>query len=500
LAGAGTYSGSTQGLASSYALACRTSTGPDAVFRFALTEPHDVQVTVSGGGSGVGVALRQWSRCATGPEEKCTTGNPPTLLRRSLPAGEYAIVVQSSGAGAAFDLSLRITDPTEVPPVDVCSASTTDISGGGTFTGMFLETENDYALSCHTGAYRDAAYRFTIATPQDVTLMASTTAAFTPTTYVSIVSDCASASTTVRCTSQYGGVSVLQRELAAGTYYVLVESSAADASTWSLTASFSDPAPRTSGDACSSALEITAAAPASVAGAGLELDSGTSCGGSSTSYHDASFYFDLAATSDVTLRTTQAATHYATLQTACGVVSSELRCWSGSGTVGQSWRSLPAGRYYVTVALPTWATGDLVASLEVRPPTPIPPNDQCAGAIVLTHGSVRRDTTVGFEDHVRGGTCASTSYPDAFYAFSLTEPRLVVLNVLDADGGTSRLYLTLRASCTDTADIQCVASAFGSTSATLARVLDPGDYVLIVETTSTDPTDYTISASFFAPP
>src|SRR5689334_22444195 len=40
LPGPGTYSGSTVGLTSDYTLGCFTGTGPDAIFRFTLTEPH----------------------------------------------------------------------------------------------------------------------------------------------------------------------------------------------------------------------------------------------------------------------------------------------------------------------------------------------------------------------------------------------------------------------------------------------------------------------------
>src|SRR5690606_40746728 len=64
----------------------------------------------------VAVALRPWAQCASGPDDKCNNGAPPTFLRRSLPAGEYAIIVQASTGGGAFDLNLRIDPPTDIPP------------------------------------------------------------------------------------------------------------------------------------------------------------------------------------------------------------------------------------------------------------------------------------------------------------------------------------------------------------------------------------------------
>src|SRR5690606_28977591 len=130
------------------------------------------------------VALRPFASCAAGPDDKCSAANPPRILRRSLPAGEYAIIVKT-GFGSAFDLTLSIMPPTPIPPVDVCNAGTEDVSAGGTFTGMFVEVEDDYALSCHsagTREYRDAVYRLRLTEPKDVTITGSTTGSFGTTT------------------------------------------------------------------------------------------------------------------------------------------------------------------------------------------------------------------------------------------------------------------------------------------------------------------------------
>ncbi len=509
LPGAGTYSGSTSGLVASYTLSCRAA-GPDAVFRFALTEPHDVQVTVSGGGTAVAVALRAWSQCATGPDEKCNAGSPPTLLRRSLPAGEYAIIVQSSGAGAPFDLNLRITDPTPIPPVDTCNAGTQDLCGGApcttvtgaTFPGMFVEVEDDYSLSCSSSGRRDAAYRFTIDSPKDVTLTATTTTSGY--TYLALTTNCSSTSGELRCiASSYAAASTLrQRELPPGTYYVLVESSVASTPGWNLNVTITDPVPRTAGDACSNPIDISEATPGGggsgmVSASLLELDTGTSCGGSTTGYRDATFRFTLTETRDVTLTTSASgSTQYVSLRSTCGSPSTDLRCWSGSGTLGQSWRSLPAGTYYVTVST-TSTTATITANLTTGPPTPVPPNDRCPGAITLVSGTSRRDTTIGFEDDATGGSCATGSRPDAFYTFTLAARSTVIISVSDADGGSTQFYLTLRRNpCATGTQVACQA---GSPS-TINTVLDPGTYFLQVETNATDTSDYNIFPTFFASP
>ena len=371
LSGPGTYSGATRALASDYTLGCSTRSGPDAVFRFTLTEVRNVTVTVAGGGSGTAVTLRNFAECARGPEVRCNGGTPPSVVRRSLPAGEYAIIVQTP-AGAPFDLTLRSESPTPDPP----------------------------------------------------------------------------------------------------------------------------------GDTCDSAIDITTST-GNVEIADILEDTLPSCSPTFGTYRDAYFYFDLAAVSDVTLTTTEGGFHYVSLASTCGDVGSEVRCWSGSGSPMQTWRSLPAGRYYVTVGT-SRTTGPISATVDIRPPTPIPPNDRCAGAIMLTNGTSRMDSTIDFSDDVRGGTCAGTTRLDAYYTFTLSTRQRTILSVSDGDGGTTRFYLTLRSDCgtpSDSSSIACVSGTTSPTpaSATMNQVLDPGTYYLLVETTSTDASDYNINAAFFPP-
>jgi len=488
--GPGTYSGSTAGLSASYTLACRPS-GPDAVFRFTLTEVQDVRITVSGGGTGVAVALRPWAQCATGPDEKCSAASPPSILRRSLPAGEYAIIVKTS-AGAPFDVNLMFGPPTPIPPVDLCSPTTMDVSAGGSFAGMFEEVEDDYSLSCHSGSWRDAAYRFTITEPKDVILTGSTSgAAWTPTTYLVLTSDCAVATAERACRSSTSA-EIRQRSLPPGTYYVLLESSATDATTWNLTVSITDPAPRAVGDACTTAVDITSGSgTASLATA--ELDSGTSCGGTSISSRDVYFYFDLATTRDVTLTTDGAGFHYASIQPMCGSTGSELRCRSGSGPLVQTYRSMPAGRYYVAVAT-TLSSGTVTAMLTTGPPTPVPPNDVCGGAIEVGMGYSNRDTLVAFDDDVIA--CSGTGRPDAFYRITLATRRQLIASATRVSASTQQVYLTLRTTCT-TGDVQC---ANGSRTASIDRILDPGTYYLVVEMLAGQEEDYTLNVFVVDPP
>ena len=366
LSGAGTYSGATRSLRDDYTLSCTSRGGADAVFRFTLTDVRNVTITVAGGGSGTAVSLRRFADCERGPDARCNDGSPPSVIRRSLPAGEYAIIVQTPTANP-FDLSLRLEDPTPDPPADTCDSAIdiTSMSGSANIADLLEDTLPS-------------------------------------------------------CTSSFG------------------------------------------------------------------------------TYRDAYFYFDLAAEQDVTVSTSDGTNHYISLQTACGDVSTETRCWNGSGTPRETWRSLPAGRYYVSVGT-RQTTGTVNASVDIRPPTPIPPNDRCTGAIMLANGVSRMDTTIDFADDVRGGSCAGTSRPDAYYIFTLSTRQRGVISVSDGDGGSTRFYLTARTGCGSPSDSSSIACTSGNGSATLNHIFDPGTYYLLVETSSSDTSDYTISSAFFPP-
>jgi hypothetical protein len=490
----GTFSGSTAGLTSNYAISCASGTGPDAVFHLTLTAPHDVRVGVSGI-AGASVALRDWGTCSAGPDLKCSNAAVPSVLHRSLPVGEYAIIVRTP-SGGSFDLSMMITDPTPIPPIDVCGAGTEQITATGIFRGRFEETSDDYRLQCHTGTFRDAAYRLVLTEPSDVILTATTSgAAFGGSTaYVSLLTNCSDAASTMSC--QFGGpAEVRRRGLAAGTYYVLVEPGANDSTDWQLNATItSPPAPRAVGDACGTAVPVTLTASgttetgsATAALATAELDSGTSCGGTTPGNADVYFSFRLDSTRDVTLTTNGAGFHYVALQSTCGSIGSDLRCRSGSSPYSQIFRSLPAGTYYVAVAT-TLRTGTVTTTVETRPPTPVPPNDRCSGAIDMSAGGLRRDTLIGFEDDLAGGTCSPAGAVDGFYRITLTEPQVVTI-IATPVTGTSQAYITLRDSCSAGTALACAAGTGSPPGTTLVRELAAGTYYVMVEMFSTFATD-----------
>jgi hypothetical protein len=485
LPGAGIYSGATRSLRNDYTLACSSSSGPDAVFRFTLTETTDVRISLAGGGSNAVIALREFAQCATGPEVKCNQGNPPSMLRRSLPAGDYAIIVRTATA-TIFDLVVRFNlPPTTTPPVDLCNATTLDVSAGGMFDGMFEEVDDNYTLQCHAGSgFRDVALRLTIPAgmPKDVTIAARTSGgAFTPTTFVALATDCSSVASTVQCVNTFDLATLRRRGLAPGTYYILIESSDAAAVMWSANVTITDPIPRAAGDACSTAIDITSA-PGSVDLAMMEHDSGNSCR-SGVAFRDAFFCFTVPAGGrDVALTTSGTTPGGAAFNVGtalgnvgtCGLSGSELRCTTGTTPITQTWRSLPAGRYCATAATTT-AMGTLTAAVTMSPATPIPPNDRCAGAIRLASGALRTDTLNAFEDDIVA--CVGTMRPDAFYEINVTVPSFVTITVTPQAGFTSAATVSLRRSCSDPTSFGCATG----TPASIATDLMPGVYTIVVE-------------------
>lgn len=491
----GTFSGSSTGLRSDYTLSCASgSSGADSVFRFHLDATRDTRVTVSGA-SGTAVALRPFPLCSAGPDDKCNAQTPASFIRRSLPAGDWALIVRT-GTPGPFDVRIELSDPTAIPPVDRCAPGTTDVSAGGTFMGAFEETSDDYTLSCHSTGFLDAAYTFTIpaGVTRDVVVTGTTTSATgTAAPYLAITSDCASSAATVVCTTPSSSM-LRRRSLGPGTYYILVEASDAAARTWTINVTITDPAPRAVGDACSSAIEITPPS-GMTTGMGsttlstLEYDVGTSCG-AATGARDAYFHFHTDALQDVSVTTSAGGgSHSQAVSTECGVRAAELRCRTNTGSYSQTFRSLPAGDYWITVQT-TAGAGVVSASIVIRPPTTVPMNETCAGPTALAYPTDSRplDTLTAFVDDLAGGSCGATGMVDAFYQFTLPVTRHVILSATTVPAGSRRIVVTVRGACGPGIDLMCN-SGMGSAT-TPSTLLDPGTYYVFVEMAEADAGDF----------
>jgi hypothetical protein len=251
------------------------------------------------------------------------------------------------------------------------------------------------------------------------------------------------------------------------------------------------PAPRAPGDACTSAIDITTAAGTVDMGT-LENDGGNSCM-TDTFAVDANFFFDVpAGGADVTLTTTSSEPFGtwigSSVGTTCGSTATELTCRTNSTPMTQRWLSLAEGRYYVTTATFSMFGTLTVSAAITTPPTPIPPNDRCAGAIALTSGTVSRGTLLGFGDDASG--CGFGGQPDAFYSFTLTRRSNVTLVASPGAGFTGDAWLTVKSSCAGIGSLACG----NGRPAAISQDFDPGTYIVMVESNDdTSAGDFTVT-------
>ncbi len=210
--------------------------------------------------------------------------------------------------------------------------------------------------------------------------------------------------------------------------------------------------------------------------------------------HDVVARLTLTAPRDITLEGSSASTSVGlSLQTVCGAPSDagmpELDCNLGFPAIIRR-HSLPAGTYFIVVALSASARADLTVRLS--DPTPAATNDTCATPITIPDpGGTYRGDLIGVADDVNT-TCGGTAR-DVVYTFTLADTRDVSLML--AAGRSDFVNLSLTRTCARMPDM--VRCDSGSTVSFTAHQLPAGTYFVIVE--SFNPVNYTLQATFSAP-
>ncbi len=511
LPGAGTYSGSTRRLDDTTALSCSPG-GRDAFFTFTLTTVQDVRVSASG--PQAAVALRNNASCETDEDIRCSVGTSPEIFLRSVEPGSYTIVVTQTGTNDVFDLVLRFEDATTPPPIDVCAGPPdgVDVSAGGSFMGMFLDTADDYELSCGSvGGGDEAAYFFDLPPTGnfDVELRATGIGgAFREDNIaVSLVTDCDDNETELGCTNTPGSANLSLRDVAPGRYFVLVERQFPSITSWTLDVTITPIAARIPGDSCNVAVDLTPpmgmttrSGTSALAGTPMPgFDGGVTCNPAAA--RDAYFEFTLDATQDVRVTTDVGfSSHSAALMDTCGDTATERRCTTRTGIQTQLFRSLPAGTYFVVIA--TGATfGTANASIEILPPTTPPANEICSGATVLT-GPTSTISAVDLTGYQRDepGCRGGTNNVDAFYEFTLAAPSFVTVSAVPAMGTDPlNLTLTLRDACGTTVNRACETGMMG-TGPSITQALAAGTYVVVAEAPELVASTFDLSFTAIATP
>jgi hypothetical protein len=480
------YAVSTRGMRFDYGLSCNSGGGgftPDAVFQITIPDDElngrDLRVQVGGGGpfeSSSVVAIRRMDQCEDGPDVRCSgMGN---VLARSLAPGDYAIIVQSSSTARAMNMHVTVSDPTEIPPVDVCDAGTEVIRESGTFRGRWEDTSDNYTVTCSMAGMGGGSDG-----PADISITEDSGAA------VALVTDCSNTTTTRRCVSSASFESLRVRNLEAGTYYILVEPPPWTSTVeWALRVTITrPPMPRRMGDWCDEPIEVAlAGVPPDETGTGtgmlaadMELDGSNTCTGmrGDPSARDVYYHFTLTETRDVTLGFADlgfASYTYALWNGTCGSLA-ELRCRSLFGETTDRILSLPAGEYFVTIASSSIVSPELTVTTST--PTPVPANDRCDGAIDIST-MMSAGTLVDAGDDTLA--CGDFGMVDIFYSFVVSEPSFVFV-AANTTEGAGTLAVSIRDSCSASSTIACGTDPGGSAgvSAELEARAEP--YIVVVE-------------------
>ena len=465
---------STVAMTNDYDVSCTTSStredGPDAVFTFTLTETKDVSVEVQGIDNDAVLEIRPASSCTSETGNfGCSapsTGLQPFVLARSLPAGDYAIIV-STERETAYDLAFTLAPPTTLDlSMDSCDTTMVDISAGGTFTGSFEgdlrydgdELNDNYTPPCRSSSfnYAEAAFRLTIPAGElrDVLLQgytfSSTGSGRQP--YIYLTDDCDAPSPDItQCAEadSSGDPATLRlRNLPGGTYFVVLDADFSSDVNYSLDVQVMPASGSNPGDACvaGNPVDITSGT-GTIDLATLEHtpDAGSFCRTNGSTATDAFFQFTLTSEQDVTVTTTSSPSvrHTAGLSDTCGSVPNDYNCLGATGGSGSKlYRRLPAGTYFVNVTT-LETTGTISASIATAAPTPAPANNTCATAKTLTSGAVENISLPDYDSN--GDYCGEVGWLDAYYTFTLAAQSSVTLR-----GENVRGVVLLDGSCTGT--------------------------------------------------
>ncbi|MDQ3031618.1 MAG: MopE-related protein [Myxococcota bacterium] len=345
----GTFMGTMLDVDDDLTTGCGFSGSPDLVYAFTTTAERDVRISATATtGESVAWEVRPTCESAAGAV-RCAYGGPASGRIHQLPAGTYYLVLEGpSHTEVDFTLSVEFLDPTPPLAGDQCS-NAIPLTLGTPTTGSLTDMEDDLDTSCGF-RYRDVVYSFTLPVRRDVSI---DIAAGTTFMNASVRTACAEGSSQLRCSSG-GPLRMRLRDLAAGTYYVVVEALRAATFTIGVT----DTAPTTAvavtgNDTCATA-HVVPATGGLFTGTTVALADDVrtaSCGGMAQS-PDAVFQLVLTSRQRV-IASTDGSTFDTVLHVHNGMcrTGAETACDDdgGEGSTSLLDRTLDAGTYYYVV-------------------------------------------------------------------------------------------------------------------------------------------------------
>ena len=348
----GRFDGTMVEVADDYDTVCSFSGSPDLVYTFTTTEVRDVQISAQAP-SGDRMAYSVRTTCDSDASAvRCDYGDPAAGVLHQLPAGTYFIIVEGAASrDVDFTLDVQFLAPTPATAGDSCS-NAIPLALGVETSGTLFGLENDHDVSCGF-RYDDAVYSFELTEDADVTVEVDAGVLAN----ASVRTTCTDGAlpSQIRCTS---GNPVRQRirNLAAGTYFVIVESATPGGFTIEVDATTPPtiPVDVTGNDNCGSAFVIPATGGLFHGDTTSLLPdyAGTSCGGGAGN-NDAAFQLVLTERRRV-VAATQGSLYDTVLHiqgATCRSSGGDIYCDddAGEGLTSLIDRNLDPGTYHIIV-------------------------------------------------------------------------------------------------------------------------------------------------------
>ncbi|MBN1772861.1 MAG: DUF4215 domain-containing protein [Deltaproteobacteria bacterium] len=344
----------------------------------------------------------------------------------------------------------------EAPGNDTCSGTPIDISTGGTFLGSTCAATNAFTATCGGGAGSpDVVYRLELAVGADVTL---DTVGSDYDAVLQLRSGPGCPGTQLACDDNSAGGTPGQarifRNLAAGTYFVVVDGSGTSSRgnyNLNVLVSTTPPPPN---DACTGAIDISAGGVFSGSTAQAADDHSYSCRPSSTGGRDVWYTFSLLQREVIYLDTVDGNTWDSVLQlrsgscassTAVACADDQCRSYSG-GHRSQIVQVLDPGTYLVVVdGWNSGAAGNFALRFQHSP---------CVDATGITGNGRYTGTTTGAGNDSAGG-CGGSTAEDAAYYVGLCAARTVTFSTCDRGTTFDTVVYARAGGCDAAAEVAC---------------------------------------------
>jgi hypothetical protein len=519
--GSASVTATTTGYGSDHSSASCSSSGPDRYYRFTLGSTSNLTATLtpSATSSGALYLLGPSASCASASESTCaerfSSGSTTTLSATALTAGTYFLVVKNLGTGdGAFSLSISTT--TVSIPGDSCSTAVplSFFSGTATASGTTAGATNDRSSACtSTGA--DVVYSFTATAGQVFSATVTPTSpmsSWRPVLSLNAAGSCSGASeaTCDDATFSGGSATVTSGPLAAGTYYLWVDSvSGAGTGTFALSASLSAGGGG-SGESCTSPIPLSFSGGTTTVSGSLtgRVNDGTTsfCTSSSFSGPDAVYSFTVSGSQTFSASLVPSGFRGSLSlrgpSTSC-TSASEYDCAEGTST-GSSvlipTYTLSTGTYYLWVDAPAGSSGSFSLTVNLSGASTMT-GESCSGPIPLTFSSgsvtVSGSVTGRLNDNSTS-FCTSTNFagPDLVYTFTADGTQSFTATLTPSGFRGSLSLRGPQFSCASAPEWDCISGAGTSTTTTLSPgTLSAGTYYLWVDSTAGAAGSYTLTVN-----